>query len=128
MFIMLNDGGPLIIQGDLSAERILTQRVFLLEILSSGVSVSLLNGAEFRDSKVRCLVFLFPHSQPLHNRSCRLSMNRKSMTMVNCLQHQCVPPFLLLERLWIFRKPILDSKFKYPHSLQPPHPHPVTNG
>ena len=53
MFVMTSDGG---IVEDSSpapaAERILLQRVFLYSLLAQGVSVTLLRGAEYRDSKV----------------------------------------------------------------------------
>jgi hypothetical protein len=52
MFVMLNDGGMDTSQ-NLASERILLQRIFLMEMLSSGLSLSLLKGAEFRSSKVR---------------------------------------------------------------------------
>lgn len=54
MFVMTDDGG---IAGGASTvaatERILLQRVFLYSLHSQGVSVTLLRGAEYRDSKVR---------------------------------------------------------------------------
>lgn len=52
MFVMANDGGLLENNRDLAAERILVQRIFLFDILSHGIAVALLRGAEFRDSKV----------------------------------------------------------------------------
>ncbi|KAI0262214.1 P-loop containing nucleoside triphosphate hydrolase protein [Gloeopeniophorella convolvens] len=52
MFVMLNDGGAL--EGDDRdmAARILLQRDFVFGLLTSGVAVTLLHGAEFRDSKI----------------------------------------------------------------------------
>jgi hypothetical protein len=52
MFVMTNDGGLMDDSDDLSAQRILAQRVFLFDLLASGIAVTLLQGAEFRDSKV----------------------------------------------------------------------------
>ena len=53
MFVMTNDGGvPSDESSTAVAERILLQRVFLYTLLAQGVSVSILNGAEYRDSKV----------------------------------------------------------------------------
>jgi hypothetical protein len=52
MFVMLNDGGmPGNTDYDM-ATRILIQRSFIFGLLTSGVAVTLLHGAEFRDSKV----------------------------------------------------------------------------
>jgi ATP-dependent RNA helicase DDX60 len=55
MFVMLNDGGPLENTDLDMATRILIQRNFIFGLLTtSGVAVTLLHGAEFRDSKVCC--------------------------------------------------------------------------
>jgi ATP-dependent RNA helicase DDX60 len=52
MFVMLNDDGmPENTNYDM-ATRILIQRSFVFGLLTSGVAVTLLHGAEFRDSKV----------------------------------------------------------------------------
>jgi hypothetical protein len=52
MFVMLNDGGaPEDTNYDVNM-RVLVQRGLIFELLTSGVSVTLLHGAEFRDSKV----------------------------------------------------------------------------
>lgn len=59
MFVMTDDGG---IAGSSSTaavtERILLQRVFLYSLHSQGVSVTLLRGAEYRDSKVGMAFFV----------------------------------------------------------------------
>ena len=56
MFIMANDGG---LSDDKASQfttkRILCQRIFFFNVLSRGISVTLLKGAEYRDSKVRYL-------------------------------------------------------------------------
>jgi len=52
MFVMLNDGGALKDTNYDTAARILIQRDFIFGLLTSGVAVTLLHGAEFRDSKV----------------------------------------------------------------------------
>ncbi|OCH85272.1 P-loop containing nucleoside triphosphate hydrolase protein [Obba rivulosa] len=58
MFIMVNDGGTLEDRtSPLLAERVLLQRIFLFDILSQGVTVTLLKGAEFRDSKLLSFVY-----------------------------------------------------------------------
>ena len=52
MFVMLNDGGmPENMDYDMAA-RILIQRHFIFGLLTSGIAVTLLHGAEFRDSRV----------------------------------------------------------------------------
>jgi len=52
MFVMLNDGGiPENADYDMAA-RILIQRNFIFGLLTSGIAVALLHGAEFRDSRV----------------------------------------------------------------------------
>jgi len=58
MFIMANDGGILAEDGGLLAgERILIMRIFLSKALSSGISVALLKGSEYRDSKILSFVY-----------------------------------------------------------------------
>ncbi|EGO30017.1 hypothetical protein SERLADRAFT_413254 [Serpula lacrymans var. lacrymans S7.9] len=59
MFVMMNDGGLLETKDidSLAAERILCQRVFLLDLLASGIAVTLLRGAEFRDSRISSFVY-----------------------------------------------------------------------
>ena len=55
MFVMLNDGGmPENTDYDM-ATRALIQRHFIFNLLTSGIAVTLLHGAEFRDSRVGCL-------------------------------------------------------------------------
>lgn len=53
MFVMANDGGVLEEGNHVAAHYILTQRIFLFHLLSQGIAVTMLAGAEFRDSKVR---------------------------------------------------------------------------
>ena len=53
MFVMTNDGGVPIPENNPSEVQLL-QRVFIYDILAQGISVALLQGAEYRDSKV-CL-------------------------------------------------------------------------
>lgn len=53
MFALLNDGGPVeATDSPLEAECVLQQRTLIFDLISQGVSVALLEGAEFRDSKV----------------------------------------------------------------------------
>lgn len=58
MFVMTNDGGLLPTDSadteahSVSAERILVQRMFIFDILTAGIAITIIKGAEFRDSKV----------------------------------------------------------------------------
>lgn len=53
MFALVNDGAtdqePM---GPFASQRLLCHRVFLCTLLTSGLALALLAGAEFRDSKV----------------------------------------------------------------------------
>ncbi|KAL0960256.1 hypothetical protein HGRIS_011887 [Hohenbuehelia grisea] len=51
MFVMMNDGGQYT-SSPFAAERLSCQRLFLHELLKSGLAVALLNGAEYRDSQI----------------------------------------------------------------------------
>lgn len=57
MFIMTNDGGVCQLESTveraLQAERILSQRIFFLNMICMGTGITLLKGAEYRDSKVK---------------------------------------------------------------------------
>ncbi|KAF8878718.1 P-loop containing nucleoside triphosphate hydrolase protein [Infundibulicybe gibba] len=57
MFIMVHDGGLPVPGRGLSGERIIGQRVFIYRLLSRGIAISLLNGAEYRDSKILSFVY-----------------------------------------------------------------------
>ncbi|TFY54174.1 hypothetical protein EVG20_g9819 [Dentipellis fragilis] len=58
MFVMVNDGGVLGEDSTLeAAQAVLVQRTFIFDILTQGVAVSLLNGMEFRDTKMFSFVF-----------------------------------------------------------------------
>ena len=62
MFIMTNDGGVFqqepTVERTLQAERILSQRIFVLNMISTGTGITLLKGAEYRDSRVMPSFFL----------------------------------------------------------------------
>ena len=58
MFVMLNDGGTRKDANYDMAMRILIQRNFVFGLLTSGVAVTLLREAEFRDSKVGWLLII----------------------------------------------------------------------
>lgn len=54
MFVMTNDGGVAEeSSSETHAARVLLQRVFIYNLLCQGLSVTLLKGAQYRDSKVR---------------------------------------------------------------------------
>ncbi|EJF64914.1 P-loop containing nucleoside triphosphate hydrolase protein [Dichomitus squalens LYAD-421 SS1] len=58
MFVMTSDGGTVMDSSPIAAaERILLQRVFLYSLLTQGVSVAMLRGAEYRDSKIMSFVY-----------------------------------------------------------------------
>ena len=58
MFVMTNDGDLLPTSPadteslNIAAECILVQRMFIFKLLTAGIAVTILKGAEFRDSKV----------------------------------------------------------------------------
>lgn len=51
MFVLANDGG-IADGGGFHVQRTLLQRVSLFNLVTGGMAIALLNGAEFRDSKV----------------------------------------------------------------------------
>ncbi|KAI0750894.1 P-loop containing nucleoside triphosphate hydrolase protein [Daedaleopsis nitida] len=58
MFVMTGDGGIVSASSSKSAaERVLLQRVFIYSLLSQGTSVTLLQGAQYRDSKILSFVY-----------------------------------------------------------------------
>ncbi|KAJ7511822.1 hypothetical protein B0H11DRAFT_2268815 [Mycena galericulata] len=60
MFVLVNDGG-VSDQGRLQTERTLLQRVSLFNLINGGLAIALLNGAEFRDSKILSFVYHEAH-------------------------------------------------------------------
>jgi hypothetical protein len=62
MFVMLNDGGTRKDANYDTVIRILIQRKFVFGLLTSGVAVTLLREAEFRDSKVGWLLIMIVKS------------------------------------------------------------------
>jgi ATP-dependent RNA helicase DDX60 len=52
MFIMTDDGGSVPSDLQLHAERALIQRTFVYDLLTNGIAVALMRGAEFKDAKV----------------------------------------------------------------------------
>ncbi|KAI0660897.1 P-loop containing nucleoside triphosphate hydrolase protein [Cubamyces menziesii] len=58
MFVMTNDGGVAEeSSSETHAARVLLQRVFIYNLLCQGVSVTLLKGAQYRDSKILSFVY-----------------------------------------------------------------------
>ncbi|KZP15488.1 P-loop containing nucleoside triphosphate hydrolase protein [Athelia psychrophila] len=58
IFVMLNDGGLRGQKSDLLSEnRVLSQRMFMFNLLASGIEVSTLAGVEFHDCKIFSFVF-----------------------------------------------------------------------
>ncbi|KAG0695373.1 hypothetical protein DFH29DRAFT_984966 [Suillus ampliporus] len=53
MFVMINDGGTLKegVDGLFAAHRMLTQRLFIFDLLASGLALAPLQGADFKDTK-----------------------------------------------------------------------------
>ncbi|TFY68503.1 hypothetical protein EVJ58_g983 [Rhodofomes roseus] len=65
MFVMTNDGGLISREFDdqsLRAEALLVQRVFIFNLLAQGITVSLLHGAEYRDSKIVTFIYEQRHN------------------------------------------------------------------
>ncbi|KAG2105879.1 uncharacterized protein F5147DRAFT_761885 [Suillus discolor] len=58
MFVMVNDGGTLK-EGvrQFAAHQILTQRLFIFDLLASGLAMAPLQGADFKDTKILTFVF-----------------------------------------------------------------------
>ncbi|KAI5888019.1 P-loop containing nucleoside triphosphate hydrolase protein [Schizophyllum commune H4-8] len=57
MFVLLNDGSSFSDKGTLAADRMLVQRNMVLTLQHCGIPVVLLNGIEFKDSKIMSFVF-----------------------------------------------------------------------
>ncbi|KAF8843868.1 P-loop containing nucleoside triphosphate hydrolase protein [Paxillus ammoniavirescens] len=58
MFVFINDGGDSKNSEDLFVKhRLLCHRVFLFDLLANGLALALLQGAEFRDSKILSFVY-----------------------------------------------------------------------
>jgi hypothetical protein len=51
MFVMTNDGGPVSDNG-VEAAPALCQRAFIFDVMARSISIALLHGTTFRDSKV----------------------------------------------------------------------------
>ncbi|KAG1807233.1 hypothetical protein EV424DRAFT_1474227 [Suillus variegatus] len=58
MFVMVNDGGTLKEGvGQFAAHQILTQRLFIFDLLASGLAMAPLQGADFKDTKILTFIF-----------------------------------------------------------------------
>ncbi|KAF8505147.1 hypothetical protein JB92DRAFT_2966409 [Gautieria morchelliformis] len=67
MFIMTDDGGSAQAGERLQAETALNQRLFVYEILTSGIAVALMRGAVFKDTKI--FSFIYEQRRMSNNRS-----------------------------------------------------------
>ena len=80
---MTNDGGVFQLEPTaektLQAERILSQRIFILSMICTGTGITLLKGAEYRDSRVKSFSFLLFISNPLFQRSFPSFMNQNTL-------------------------------------------------
>ncbi|KAJ7157241.1 hypothetical protein C8R46DRAFT_1004148 [Mycena filopes] len=65
MFVMVNDG-HVSDAGRFDDERALLQRFFLFQLVGAGMAIALLNGAEFRDSKILSFVYHEAHRRSTH--------------------------------------------------------------
>ncbi|KAJ6541715.1 hypothetical protein B0H19DRAFT_1239495 [Mycena capillaripes] len=63
MFVLANDGGLASEQNRFQNERTLLQRIFLFQLINGGMAIALLNGAEFRDSKILSFVYHEAHQR-----------------------------------------------------------------
>ena len=84
---MTNDGGVFqqepTVERTLQAERILSQRIFVLNMISTGTGITLLKGAEYRDSRVISSFFLLLFiSNPLLRRSLPSFLNQNTPPML----------------------------------------------
>ncbi|KAG1725082.1 uncharacterized protein EDB91DRAFT_1267695 [Suillus paluster] len=59
MFVMINDGGTLKegVDGPFAAHQVLAQRLFIFDLLASGLAMAPLHGADFKDTKILSFVF-----------------------------------------------------------------------
>lgn len=57
MFVILNDGGPSDVTGRMRAQCVLQQRIKIFDLLSHGIAVAHLQGADFVDSKASIRMF-----------------------------------------------------------------------
>ncbi|KAF7337798.1 hypothetical protein MSAN_02253900 [Mycena sanguinolenta] len=72
MFVLVNDGGVSSKSDRFHKERALLQRLFLFQLVDGGMAIGLLNGAEFRDSKISTFVY---HGEANRRTQQRLSNN-----------------------------------------------------
>ena len=83
MFVMTNDGGVFqlepTVDTTLQAERILSQRIFILNMICTGTGITLLKGAEYRDSRVKLTFFILFNSNPFLRRSFPLFTNQNTL-------------------------------------------------
>ena len=68
MFVMINDGGTLKegVGGPFAAHQILAQRLFIFDLLASGLALAPLHRADFKDTKVILCLASFSTFQAEH--------------------------------------------------------------
>ncbi|KAJ6557124.1 hypothetical protein B0H10DRAFT_1967384 [Mycena sp. CBHHK59/15] len=102
MFVLINDGG-VVDQGGFQAERTFLQRIFLFRIMNGGMAIALLNGAEFRDSKILSFVYHEAHrrnQQPLSENLIHAVDEAKISLDAEMIRHNptCLSSLLSAER------------------------------
>ncbi|KAJ7045103.1 hypothetical protein C8F04DRAFT_1343667 [Mycena alexandri] len=109
MFVMVNDGHVSDTCG-FHDERALLQRSFLFQLVSGGMAIALLNGAEFRDSKIMSFVYHEAHQRSRYALPQIISaaVNRAKLSLdEEVAKHNPGQPFSL---------PSIDQRFKPPRS------------
>jgi hypothetical protein len=116
MFVMINDAS-ILDRGEWSEslKAVLVQRTFIFDILASGISVTLLQGSEFRNSKVDSESSRASCHLPDARRSCPSS----SSSVLTLRLANNFPPFFgksssLRRLLWVCRRPLARSSPAHP--------------
>ncbi|KAK7063652.1 hypothetical protein R3P38DRAFT_2819611 [Favolaschia claudopus] len=93
MFVLANDGGVVSDDDKFQNERLLLQRLFLYQLVHGGLAIALLDGAEFRDTKI--LTFVYHSEAYRHNpqlpKSMKLAADRAKFALddelATCMPH-----------------------------------------
>ncbi|KAG9309998.1 hypothetical protein JVU11DRAFT_10032 [Chiua virens] len=97
MFALVNDGGTDGGSEDhFSAHRLLCHRVFLCDLLTSGLALALLAGAEFRDSKV--LSFVYEYKSRRGDSFVQTSVRDACLAAARSLEEQGKDAILVVSR------------------------------
>ncbi|KAF8069236.1 hypothetical protein FPV67DRAFT_1415532 [Lyophyllum atratum] len=101
MFVLINDGGVLDNHPKrLSTEKVLMQRIFVFDLLSRGLPIALLKGAEYRDSKILSFVFeqvRDSHSQATFPESLHVILDKTTSSLDDDLR--AIEELLLPDRM-----------------------------